>query len=91
MAPGEARLNKRAAHATVSVALLLSACATKPSATPTSSPTTTPTATPTVTPTRTTRTVPEIWRFDASLVGGGTIDGADLAGDKVAVWLWAPW
>jgi hypothetical protein len=36
-------------------------------------------------------TVPEILDFEARLVGGGTIRGAELAGAPVAVWFWAPW
>ncbi len=36
-------------------------------------------------------TVPEILDFEAPLVGGGTLDGAELAGAPVAVWFWAPW
>lgn len=26
-----------------------------------------------------------------STVGGGTLDAADLAGDEVVAWFWAPW
>lgn len=33
----------------------------------------------------------EILDFEAMLVGGGTIRGAELAGAPVAVWFWAPW
>jgi hypothetical protein len=36
-------------------------------------------------------TVPEILDFEAALVGGGTLAGAELAGAPVAVWFWAPW
>jgi hypothetical protein len=36
-------------------------------------------------------TVPAILDFEAPLVGGGTLDGAELAGAPVAVWFWAPW
>jgi hypothetical protein len=35
--------------------------------------------------------VPAILDFEAPLVGGGTLRGADLAGAPVAVWFWAPW
>lgn len=35
--------------------------------------------------------VPEILDFEAPLVGGGTLKGAELAGAPVAVWFWAPW
>ena len=35
--------------------------------------------------------VPEILEFEAPLVGGGTLKGAELAGAPVAVWFWAPW
>ncbi|MDA2813196.1 redoxin domain-containing protein [Nocardiopsis sp. RSe5-2] len=29
--------------------------------------------------------------FSAPLVGGGEIDGADLQGEPVVLWFWAPW
>ena len=78
-------------HRSAAFALLLAACSTQPAATPSATPTRTEaSATNTATP-PSTPAVPEIWRFEASLVGGGTLDGADFAGDKVAVWLWAPW
>lgn len=35
--------------------------------------------------------VPEILDFEAPLVGGGTLNGAELAGAPVALWFWAPW
>ena len=35
--------------------------------------------------------VAAILDFEARLVGGGTIRGAELAGAPVAVWFWAPW
>ena len=35
--------------------------------------------------------VAEILRFEAPLVGGGTLRGAELAGAPVALWFWAPW
>jgi hypothetical protein len=35
--------------------------------------------------------VPGILDFEAGLVGGGTIRGAELAGAPLAVWFWAPW
>ena len=34
---------------------------------------------------------PEVLDFEAPLLGGGTIRGADLAGQDVAFWFWAPW
>jgi hypothetical protein len=33
---------------------------------------------------------PEILRFEAPLVGGGTLDGAALAGRSALIWFWAP-
>lgn len=33
---------------------------------------------------------PEVLRFSAPLVGGGTFDGAAVAGKPVAFWFWAP-
>ena len=41
-------------------------------------------------PGSTTDTTPEILRFSAPLVGGGTFDGASVAGTPVAFWFWAP-
>jgi len=35
--------------------------------------------------------VPEILRFEAPLLGGGVLHGADFAGSDVAIWFWAPW
>lgn len=29
--------------------------------------------------------------FTASLVGGGSFDGAAVAGTDLAVWFWSPW
>jgi hypothetical protein len=34
---------------------------------------------------------PEILDFEAPLLGGGTLRGADYAGKDVAFWFWAPW
>lgn len=34
--------------------------------------------------------IPELLRFTAPLVGGGTFDGASLADQPVAFWFWAP-
>lgn len=42
-------------------------------------------------PTATSDEVPQILRFQAPLLGGGTFDGATLAGRDVALWFWAPW
>ncbi len=33
---------------------------------------------------------PEILRFSAPLVGGGTFDAATVAGTPLALWFWAP-
>ena len=35
-------------------------------------------------------TVVSVLDFAAPLVGGGTFEGADLAGRPVALWFWAP-
>jgi hypothetical protein len=35
--------------------------------------------------------VPELLDFTAPAVGGGRIEGGDLAGQPVALWFWAPW
>jgi hypothetical protein len=34
--------------------------------------------------------VPDILQFQASLVGGGTYDGAAASGKVTAYWFWAP-
>jgi hypothetical protein len=33
----------------------------------------------------------ELLDFTAPLVGGGTVQGAELAGRDLAIWFWAPW
>jgi hypothetical protein len=38
----------------------------------------------------TTGSVPDILQFTSSLVGGGEIDAAALAGTPTAFWFWAP-
>lgn len=35
--------------------------------------------------------VPEILEFAAPRLGGGQVQGAELAGRDVALWFWAPW
>jgi hypothetical protein len=35
--------------------------------------------------------VPEVLRFTAPRLSGGTVQGASLAGSDVALWFWAPW
>ena len=34
---------------------------------------------------------PEVLRFSAPELGGGTVDGQDYSGRDVAIWSWAPW
>ena len=34
--------------------------------------------------------VPEVLAFEVALIGGGTLHGADLAGEDVLFWFWAP-
>lgn len=75
---------------TIVASMTLTACAT-----------TTPAPMTSVAPTGTASTVertndaeqpvPDIWRFTAQRVGGGSVNGETFAGKKVAVWLWAPW
>jgi hypothetical protein len=36
-------------------------------------------------------TVPAVLDFEAPLLDGGTLRGADLTGKDVAFWFWAPW
>jgi hypothetical protein len=35
--------------------------------------------------------VPKGLDWTADLIGGGTLEGATLAGGDVALWFWAPW
>jgi len=37
------------------------------------------------------RPTPEVLRFSAPKLGGGTVDGEDYSGRDVAIWFWAPW
>jgi hypothetical protein len=34
--------------------------------------------------------VPQILDWEATLIGGGAINGADLAGQDTLFWFWAP-
>ena len=53
--------------------------------------TTSPAATaPPTTTTSSAAVVPVLLDFEAPLVGGGTIRGADLAGQDTLFWFWAP-
>ena len=53
--------------------------------------TTSPAATaPPTTTTSSVAVVPVLLDFEAPLVGGGTIRGADLAGRDTLFWFWAP-
>ncbi len=38
----------------------------------------------------TTSSLPDALRFTSPLVGGGSIDGASLAGRPTVLWFWAP-
>lgn len=51
--------------------------------------TTDPASTPPATDTAVVE-APDALRFTAPLVGGGTFDGATVAGKPVAFWFWAP-
>lgn len=63
-----------------------------PSVTATPTPTPTPSATPSATPSPTPEVeVPEELAFTAPTLGGGTFDGASLAGRPAVLWFWAPW
>jgi hypothetical protein len=35
--------------------------------------------------------IPEVLRFEAPTLDGGTLRGESLAGRDVAFWFWAPW
>lgn len=34
--------------------------------------------------------IPEVLAFEVALIGGGTLHGADLAGEDVLFWFWTP-
>ncbi|WP_053206100.1 redoxin family protein [Jiangella muralis] len=78
----------------LAVVVLLAGCGAaevdEPEAAPSSSPSATPSPTPTPTPTPAV-VVPEELDFTAATVGGGTFDGASLAGRPAVLWFWAPW
>jgi len=69
--------------ALLSLTLTAAACGTSTQTT-TTSPVTTSPATTSATG------IPEILSWEATLVGGGTINGADLAGQDTLFWFWAP-
>ena len=58
-----------------------------PAPTPAPATTTAPTTAP---PTAEPLAVPAILDFEADLIGGGTLRGADLAGGDTLFWFWAP-
>ncbi len=74
------------------IALVAAACAgniqtTAPTATATPATTSPVTTSPvTTSPTGT----PAILDWEATLIGGGTINGGDLAGHDTLFWFWAP-
>lgn len=84
---------RRALIVAAAAAFGLGACSGTPSAVPTNVETSRSAPPRTGEPSATVpaASIPEVWRFSAARVGGGTIEGADLTGEKVAVWLWAPW
>jgi hypothetical protein len=67
------------------------AVVTGPAVTPASTATAAPaTAAPATTGAATAAAVPEVLRFQAARIGGGTVDAAVYAGKPVAFWFWAP-
>lgn len=50
-----------------------------------------PAATPTSASEAAAAGVPANLAFTADLVGGGQLEGGDLAGRDVVLWFWAPW
>lgn len=89
------RFRARTAVALVTLTLVAAACGGEPatttdagsSAAPPSGDGSTQTQTGTLAPAG----IPEILEFEAPLLGGGTLRGADYAGKDVAFWFWAPW
>lgn len=76
----------------LAIVVLLAACGAPPG--DTAAPAigaTSPAAAP-VAPTQVaTAGVPEALDWTADRLGGGQIDGGDLAGRDVVLWFWAPW
>lgn len=84
----------RTAFALVALAVALTACGADASTdTATSDPRTPSDASagPRESPAGATPEIPEILDFEAPLLAGGTLRGADYAGKDVAFWFWAPW
>jgi hypothetical protein len=74
--------SRRVLLTAVAAVMLTAACSSSPS--PPTGSTTGPGATGA-------SGVPEVLDFEAPLLDGGTLRGADLAGKDVAFWFWAPW
>ncbi|UVS77689.1 Soluble secreted antigen MPT53 precursor [Actinokineospora sp. UTMC 2448] len=85
---------KRALGA-AAIVLVTTACGQSPDNAaqpgPTTGTTTTATAAPSGTTAASDPVVPEKLRFSAKTVGGGTFEGASLAGKPAVLWFWAPW
>ena len=74
--------------------MLAGACSSEPSE-PRAADASTPAPIATTSPTADRSTAPAtaaaVLRFTAPRLGGGTVEGEDLAGRDVAFWFWAPW
>jgi hypothetical protein len=82
----------RTAIAFAALALLVSACgADGPTDAATSDPGAPPVESGAPPSGSSTEAIPEILDFEAPLLAGGTLRGADYAGKDVAFWFWAPW
>lgn len=90
------RFRARLAAGLGALALLTTACGARDAATPPVEQPTTATTTVTApaadgSSTTAAPAVPEKLAFTAKTVGGGSFDGASLAGKPAVLWFWAPW
>ena len=78
----------------LAIVVLLAACGAPSGdiAAPATGATGTPPAAGTAAPTQVAAAgVPEALDWSAERLGGGQIEGGDLAGRDVVLWFWAPW
>jgi hypothetical protein len=94
-----ARRSMRRSIGTIVVLLILAACSSEgvedgagrsPRRSP-ASPAPPSASEVTATPEQENAPTPDVLRFSAPRLGGGTIEGEDYSGRDVALWFWAPW
>lgn len=97
-APSKRSRPRPVALVTAALLLLLSACADSPEVAENSTADEPATSAPAdsddpgaTAPTGDASTESELLAFSAETVGGDQFNGAELAGEPVALWFWAPW